>query len=148
MKKLLLPLISILALGIMPTACHMAPKDDPGDTVAASEFAPIDTAALNRKARAAGKLGPIKDSVDIFYVGDGSTSKQLQLVSYPSRRDTLLYSKARHMKKSGNADFGHIIRVKLYITDKGDTLVQRTEEIKPEDLKPKDGKQLPHTVQD
>lgn len=107
----------------------MAPKDNPGDTVAASAFAPVDTAALNRKARAARRNAPVKDSADIFYVGEGSTPERLQLVSYPSRRDTVAYGKARHMRKSGNADFGHVVRVKLWISDRGDTLVQRIEEI-------------------
>lgn len=131
MKKIFIPFLIITFLPLFLftfSSCHMAPKDNPGDTVAASVFAPIDTAALNRKARAYAKAHPVKDSVDIFYVGDGSTRKQLQLVSYPSKKDTLLYSKARHMKKSGNADFGHVVRIKFYIS-KGDTLVQSVEEV-------------------
>lgn len=113
------------------TSCRMASKDNPGDTVAASAFAPVDTAALNRKARAARQNVTVKDSVDIFYVGDGSTKGGLQLVSYPSRRDTVVYGKTRHMRKSGNADFGHVVRVKLWISDKGDTLVRRVDEWHP-----------------
>lgn len=107
----------------------MAPKDQPGDTVAASTFAPVDTAALNRKARLAKKTVPVKDSLDIFYVGEGSTRGELQLISYPSRRDTTTYSKTRHVKRSGNTDFGHIVRVKFWISDSGDTLVQKVEEL-------------------
>lgn len=108
----------------------MAPKDEPGDTVAASAFAPVDTAALNRKARLAAKSVAVNDSIDIFFVGEGSTASRLQLVSYPSRRDTITYGKARHIRKKGNADFGHVVRVKLWISDKGDTLVRAVEEIK------------------
>lgn len=129
MKKLLISFFIILLIGIVPVSCKMAPKDEPGDTVAASVFAPIDTAALNRKARLAKKKAAVKDSTDIFYVGDGSTKGELQLVSYPSRRDTIVYSKARHMKKTGNADYGHVVRVKLWISERGDTLVQRVDEI-------------------
>lgn len=47
----LLPLavVGLTLLTTVPTSCRMAPKDDPGDTVAASVFAPIDTALLNKK---------------------------------------------------------------------------------------------------
>lgn len=107
----------------------MAPKDGPGDTVAASVFAPMDTAALNRKARVAKKATPVKDSAGIFYVGEASTKGELQLISYPSRRDTIVYGKTRHIRRSGNTGFGHIVRVKLWISAKGDTLVQRVEEM-------------------
>lgn len=128
MKKLLIPLFLILCTGLLPTSCKLAPKDDPGDTVAASVFEPIDTAAVNAKQRAYAKAHPVVDSVDIFYVGSGSNNSKLQLVSYPSKRDTLLYSKARHMKKSGNADFGHVVRVKFYVSH-GDSLVNSVEEV-------------------
>jgi hypothetical protein len=111
------------------TSCKMAPKDDPGDTVAASVFAPIDTAALHRKQRAEqARLRNAKDSIDIFYIGAGSTDKKIQLISYPSQRDTLTYSKARHMKRNGSTDAGHIVRVKFYVS-RGDSLVQELEEI-------------------
>lgn len=120
----------MMTMLVVPSGCRMAPKDEPGDTVAASVFAPIDTAALNRKARAAArKAAMVKDSADIFYVGDGSTASSLQLVSYPSRRDTVAYGKTAHFKKSGNADFGHVVRVQLWVSDAGDTLVKRVEEI-------------------
>lgn len=121
--------IGLFVLAMLPSSCKMAPKDNPGDTVAASVFAPPDTAAINRKARLAKKNAPVKDSTDIFYIGDGSTKHELQLVSYPSKRDTVVYSKARHIKKSGNADYGHVVRVKLWMTSKGDTLVQAVEEL-------------------
>lgn len=132
MKKIFLPLLVFTLSPVFLftfSSCHMAPKDNPGDTVAASAFEPIDTAAVNAKQRAYAKLHPVKDSVDIFYVGEGSTKSKLQLVSYPSKKDTLLYSKARHMKKNGNADFGHVVRVKFYISH-GDSLVNSVEEVK------------------
>ena len=112
----------------------MAPKNDPGDTVAASEFYPPDTAALARQAAKARQSATVKDSADIFYVGEGSTRRQLQLLSYPSRRDTLSFGKARHMRVSGCADYGHVVRICFYVSH-GDTLVQRVEEIKPDELK-------------
>lgn len=129
MKKLLIFFSMLLLIAIANTSCRMAPSNDPGDTVAASVFAPIDTAAANRKARAYAKQHPVKDSVDIFYVGTGSTKSKLQLVSYPSKRDTVVYSKARHIKKNGTADVGHIVRVKFYVSH-GDSLVNSVEEIK------------------
>lgn len=111
------------------TSCKMAPKQDPGDTVAASVFAPIDTAALHRKQRAEqARLRNAKDSINIFYIGAGSTDKKIQLISYPSQRDTLTCSKARHMKRSGSTDAGHIVRVKFYVS-RGDSLVQGLEEV-------------------
>lgn len=121
--------VGLFVSTILPSSCRMAPKDNPGDTVAASVFAPPDTAAVNRKARLAKKNARVKDSTDIFYIGDGSTKHELQLVSYPSKRDTVVYGKARHIKKSGNADYGHVVRVKLWMTSKGDTLVQAVEEL-------------------
>ncbi len=135
MKKLILTiaLFTFLSLYLFTfSSCRMSPKDEPGDTVAASVFAPIDTAALNRKARAARKQAPVKDSTDIFYVGEASTTSELQLVSYPSRRDTIVYGKTRHLKRSGNTDFGHIVRIKLWISATGDTLVQRIDELEPQ----------------
>lgn len=130
--KAAMPLLLSAPL-LFPSACKMAPKDNPGDTVAASEFYPPDTAALARQAAKARKNAPVKDSTDIFVVGEGSTRRQLQLLSYPSRRDTLLFGKARHMRVSGSADYGHVVRVSFYVAH-GDTLVQRVEEVEPEAL--------------
>ncbi len=127
-KILFLSFVAVVA-GLFPTACKMAPVDNPGDTVAASEFAPPDTAAINRMARAkAAKLAKAKDSVDIFYVGSGSTKQLLQLVSYPSRRDTVEYGKTRHVKRSGNTDVGSIVRVAFWVSD-GDSLVKSVEQL-------------------
>lgn len=136
-------LAGLMLLAMLPTGCRMAPNDQPGDTVAASAFAPVDTAALNRKARLAQRQKPVKDSLDIFYVGEGSTKGELQLISYPSRRDTIAYGKTRHVKRSGNTDFGHIVRVKLWISDRGDTLVQRVEELTPANLASPAGQTAP-----
>lgn len=133
MKKIIIPLFVFTLLPFCLStfsSCHMAPGNNPGDTVAASVFAPIDTAAMNRKARAYAKQHPIKDSVDIFYVGEGSTSQKIQLVSYPSHRDTIVYGKTSHIKRSGNTDVGHVVRIKLWVSNKGDSLVQRIEEVK------------------
>lgn len=131
--RVAMPLLMAAPL-LFPTACKMAPKNDPGDTVAASEFYPPDTAALARQAAKARQSATVKDSADIFYVGEGSTRRQLQLLSYPSRRDTLSFGKARHMRVSGSADYGHVVRVSFYVSH-GDTLVQRVEEFKPDELK-------------
>lgn len=130
----------MLIASVSTTGCRMAPKDEPGDTVAAYVFAPVDTAALNRKAReaAAKKAAMVKDSTDIFYVGDGSTKEMLQLVSYPSRRDTMEYGKTGHCKKKGNADYGHVVRIQLWVSERGDTLVKSIEEI-VEDNKEENG---------
>lgn len=128
MRKILLLLFIVVAVGLVPTACKMAPSDNPGDTVAASEFAPPDTAAINRRARAkAAKLANAKDSVGIFYIGSGSTKQRLQLVSYPSRRDTLEYGKTRHLKRSGSTDGGSIVRVTFWVSGT-DSLVKSVEE--------------------
>ena len=128
MRKILYLLLLVAVVGLFPTACKMAPADNPGDTVAASEFAPPDTAAINRRARAeAAKLAKVKDSVDIFYIGSGSTKQQLQLVSYPSRRDTLEYGKVRHLKRGGSTDVGSVVRVAFWVSE-GDSLVKSVEE--------------------
>ena len=128
MKKILWFLLIEALIGIFPTSCKMAPSSDPGDTVAASVFAPLDTAAINRKARAkAAMLAKAKDSVDIFYIGSGSTKQRLQLVSYPSRRDTLEYGKARHIKRSGSTDVGSVVRVAFWVSGT-DSLVKSVEQ--------------------
>ncbi len=128
MRKILYLMFLAMAVQLFPTACKMAPSNDPGDTVASSVFAPLDTAAINRRARAkAAKLANAKDSVGIFYIGSGSTKQRLQLVSYPSRRDTLEYGKARHLKRSGNTDVGSVVRVAFWVS-KGDSLVKSVEQ--------------------
>ncbi len=123
-----------MAATFAATSCRMATKPQLGDTVDAKVFEPEDTAAINKAARAKAKaLAAAKDSVDIYYIGTGSTATTVQLVSYPSRRDTALYAKGRHIKVDGNADFGHVVRARFWVSDRGDTLVTRLEEIKTEE---------------
>ena len=84
---LLLPVTSAFFAG----SCRMAPKDNPGDTVASAEFYPPDTTQINRHRQADSAVVALRpDSTDVFYVGEGSTRRELQLVSYPSRRDTVV----------------------------------------------------------
>lgn len=123
-----------MAATFAATSCRMATKPQLGDTVDAKVFEPEDTAAINKAARAKAKaLAAAKDSVDIYYIGTGSTATTVQLVSYPSRRDTALYAKGRHIKVDGNADFGHVVRARFWVSNRGDTLVTRLEEIKTEE---------------
>lgn len=128
MRKILYLCMPVFAFSLMTTSCRMAPKEELGDTVAAKVFEPIDTAALHRKQAA--KMKNIKDSADIFYVGPGTDQKSLQLISYPSRRDTLTMGRTRHIKRSGSTDIGNIVRIALWTKDK-DTLVSRIEEYQP-----------------
>ncbi len=132
MRKILYIVLSLPALSMMTAACKMAPKEELGDTVAATVFAPIDTAALHRKQAAEKKN--IKDSTDIFYVGPASDRKNLQLISYPSRRDTIILGRTRHVKRSGSTDVGHVVRIALWTQGK-DTLVSKMEEFLPANQK-------------
>ena len=70
-------------------SCKMRPEQDLGDTIPESVFWPQQP-----KPRPVAKVAVVRDSADIFYVGDGSTPALLQLVSYPSRRDTIMAGKA------------------------------------------------------
>ena len=111
-------------------SCKFAPDQHDGDTVAASEFYPIDTSAAHAKKMA--KIAAIKngkDSVGIYYVGSNSTKDLIELVSYPSRRDTMMYSKTRHIKVKGNADINHVVRVDFYLHNGKDSLVKYVEEV-------------------
>ncbi len=49
------------------------------------------------------------DSVGIYYIGSGSSNENLQLVSYPSRRDAFEYGKTRRIKVKGCADINHVV---------------------------------------
>lgn len=117
----------------MTTVSCFAPSYKDGDTVAASEFEPTDTSLLSKKKLADSiKLGgksAVVDSVGIYYVGTGSTKQFLQLVSYPSRRDTLVYGKTRHVKVKGSADFNSVVRVKFYLLNGKDSLVSAVEQV-------------------
>jgi putative lipoprotein len=71
---LLLPVVSAFFV----SSCRMAPKDNPGDTVASSQFYPPDTAQLHRQRQAdSAVVAQQPDSIDIFYVGEGSTRHEL-----------------------------------------------------------------------
>lgn len=113
------------------TSCKFAPDQNDGDTVAASEFYPEDTAALHAKktAKTAAAQKAIVDSVGMYYIGSGSTKEHIELVSYPSRRDTLIYGKTRHVKVKGCADIDHVVRIQFYLLNGKDSLVKYVEEV-------------------
>ena len=133
MKKILCFVAALAATTFITTtstSCKFAPDQHDGDTVAASEFYPIDTSAIHAKNMA--KMAVVKagkDSVGIYYIGSGSTKDIIQLVSYPSRRDTMIYSKTRHIKVKGNADINHVVRVDYYLLNGKDSLVKYVEEV-------------------
>ena len=128
---LLLPVTSALFAG----SCRMAPKDNPGDTVASAEFYPPDTTQINRHRRADSTVVTQRpDSTDLFYVGEGSTRRELQLVSYPSRCDTVVRYKARHIRVEGRADVGSVVRIKLWASHRGDTVVKEVKVIPAENV--------------
>lgn len=130
MKKLLYMVAAIIATTFITTttSCKFAPDQNDGDTVAASEFYPEDTAALHAKKTAAAQKA-IVDSVGMYYIGSGSTKEYIELVSYPSRRDTLICGKTRHVKVKGCADIDHVVRVKFYLLNGKDSLVKHVEEV-------------------
>ena len=133
MKKILYFVAALAATSFittMGTSCKFAPDQHDGDTVAASEFYPEDTSAIHAKKKAKlAAMKAIKDSVGIYYIGSGSTKDIIQLVSYPSRRDTMIYSKTRHVKVKGNADINHVVRVDYYLLNGKDSLVKYVEEV-------------------
>ena len=131
MKKILIfAYICISAIGIT-TGCHYASEQPLGDTVAAKVFEPMDTTSKTTAKKVAAKA-EVKDSTDLFFIGDGSTKQYLQLVSYPSRRDTFTYGKTAHIKVEGCADIGRIVRVRYYVLPSGDSLVSKVIEKRSE----------------
>ena len=130
---LLLPVMSAFFAG----SCRMAPKDNPGDTVASAEFYPPDTTQINchRKSDSTA-VAQRADSTDVFYVGEGSTRRELQLVSYPSRRDTVVRFKARHIRVEGRADVGSVVRITLWASHRGDTVVKEVKVIPAQNITP------------
>ena len=127
-----LPAVSIATLTITAlttTGCRFAPKDDPGDTVAASE--PVDTSSAAYKARHKKILAAGKDSTDIFYIGEGSNRRTLRLISYPSKKDTIEMKRKRHIDVYGRTDAGHIVKVIWEVTAQGDTVVTQLMELNP-----------------
>jgi len=134
MKKLLYLVAAFIVATIAittTTSCKFAPNQNDGDTVAASVFYPEDTAAAHAKKTAKDSAAQkvIVDSVGMYYIGSGSTKDQIQLVSYPSRRDTSLYNKTRHVKVKGSADIDHVVRVQFYLLNGKDSLVKYVEEV-------------------
>lgn len=128
MKKLLLFFpIFLFVLGFS-ASCKFAPSQELGDTVAAEIFEPIDTAVLKQQQRE--KISKAKDSVDIFIIGEGSTRDKLQLISYPSHRDTMLFGKKRPVKVTGSADYGRVVRIVFVLGKDSTKLVKQVEEIK------------------
>ena len=81
-------------------------------------------------AKKTAEQAAIVDSTDIFYIGSGSTKDIIQLVSYPSRRDTFIYSKTLHIKVKGNADINHVVRVDYYLLNGKASRVKYVEEVK------------------
>ena len=130
---LLLPVTS----AFFASSCRMAPKDNPGDTVASAEFYPPDTTQINRHRKSdSTAVAQRADSTDIFYVGEGSTRRELQLVSYPSRRDTVVRFKARHIRVEGRADVGSVVRITLWASHRGDTVVKEVQVIPAPNITP------------
>ena len=133
MKKILYFVAALAATSFittMGTSCKFAPDQHDGDTVAASEFYPEDTAAIHaKKTEKMAAMKAIKDSVGIYYIGSGSTKDIIQLISYPSRRDTMIFGKTRHVKVKGNADINHVVRVDYYLLNGKDSLVKYVEEV-------------------
>ncbi len=122
-----------LAAAFTTTGCRVPPPTDDGDTVAASVFEPEDTAVLAARRAARQKVQAAqKDSDGIFYIGSGSTRAMLQLVSYPSKRDTIFYSKTRHVKVKGSAAIGNVVRVGFYLFNGRDSLVNYVEQLPDE----------------
>lgn len=130
MKKFFLFVFAILISSWVTTSCKFAKNEELGDTVAASVFEPFEPRKQKSKDTTATLLPSIHDSIGIYFIGEGSTRAQLQLVSYPSRRDTLLYYKARHVKVIGSAQIGNTIRVGFFQLPSGDSIVDRVEQIK------------------
>ncbi len=52
-----------------------------------------------------------------------------KLSTINSRRDTMMYSKTRHIKVKGNADINHVVRVDFYLHNGKDSLVKYVEEV-------------------
>lgn len=133
MKKILFFAATIVAAAFCSTAttsCKFAPNTSDGDTVAASEFYPEDTTLHTKKLAKKGTATKVVvDSIGMYYIGSGSTKDRLQLVSYPSRRDTLEYGKTRHVKVKGCADIDHVVRVQFYLLNGKDSLVKMVEEV-------------------
>lgn len=130
MRKILFIILCPMVLGFMMSSCRFANSHELGDTVAAFIFEPVDTALLAKKGgHKAQQPKIVADSVGIYYIGSGSTKEFIQLVSYPSKRDTMVYGKTRHVRVKGSADFNNVVRVKYYLLNGKDSLVKEVEQI-------------------
>lgn len=116
----------------LTVSCHFAPSQDYGDTVAANVFYPIETPVPQKKDTTQNTRKLSADSLDIYYIGKASNREYLQLVSYPSRKDTAIYGKTRHIKIKGCADIGHVVKVQFYLLNGKDSLVKAIEEVNKE----------------
>ena len=132
MKILLFMTTCIAALAFTTTSCRFASSPTMGDTIAASVFQPADTSRANHKIRAKQQstATQLVDSIGLYYIGSGSTKEYIQLVSYPSRRDTSVYGKTRHLKVKGSAEINNVVRVKYYLLNGRDSLVREVEQVK------------------
>lgn len=124
---LLFPLLAFVVC--FAVSCKMRPSQDLGDTIPESVFWPRQP-----QAKPVPKVVAVRDSADIFYVGDGSTPALLQLVSYPSRHDTIMAGKRKPLRVRGNADYGHVIRVAWHYRSATDSVVSSVEEIFPDSI--------------
>lgn len=124
-------LVAATILSSTATGCKFAPSQEDGDTVAASVFYPEDTSSAHtaKVAKDTTNMEDITDSVGMYYIGSGSDKDRLQLVSYPSKRDTFIYGKTRHVKVKGSADINHVVRVDFYLLNGKDSLVKYVEEV-------------------
>lgn len=131
MRKYTFALLGLfMAATVFTTSCRkLHREEDMGDTVAASMFEPADTHVV--KTAKSKKAAVVKDSANLYYIGFGSTHELLQLVSYPSRRDTLAFGKARRLRVNGSADYDHIVRPTFFVLKSGDSIVSRLDEWKP-----------------
>ncbi len=130
MKKIFIFICCIAAM-FASTACRYAHEDKLGDTVAAINFDPsLAPKPKQPTAPDTSKTQPTTDSTDIFIIGDGSTRRTLQLLSYPSKRDTAIFRKAQHIRISGSADYGRVVRVTFFCLPSGDSLVNTVTEVR------------------
>ena len=132
MKKIFLFVLCGVAVMLASTSCRFARVDNPGDTVAAIEFDPTigQKAHRSHTSQDSTAMQSAVDSTDIYFIGEGSSRQLLQLISYPSKRDTVTFSKARHIKVKGSADFGRVVRIGFYRLPSGDSIVKTVEEVK------------------
>lgn len=129
MKKILLFIPTLFVTFFISISCKFAPSSDMGDTVTAAVFAPIDKTVLAKDTIK--QKNNVPDSTDVFIIGDGSTRRLLQLISYPSQRDTMMFGKKRPLKIKGSTQFGSVVRVGFVFGKDSVKLVKTIEEIKP-----------------